>query len=168
MTKQQASCNIYQLRLNIRVIFYYQNQSISVQFIGPADGKPVDDFAYTTMVECSEKIIGGLSKDPKELADAFHSKGFIAPSVVDKIRQVPATNTENARSLFYPILHVIQHHPQRYENFLAVFEENPTLYGDVLATLKDTYHRKRLVGSILCMVALFFSLRYTYIIFIIT
>lgn len=103
---------------------------------GTADSNQVLDSRYVIMVDCADEIVGGLAMDPKQSATAFYSKGFIAKSLFDEIIEVPATKRENAARLFSSILDVIQHYPQRFENFLSVLKENPTLYGELLATLQ--------------------------------
>ena len=94
-------------------------------------------------MECSDKIMEGLAKEPEELATAFHKKGFIAQNVVDRINQLPATRRDKARTLYYAILDTVKCYPHRYENFLAVLKGNPRLYGDLLAALEKTLYQKR-------------------------
>ena len=98
---------------------------------------------YETMLECQDKIIDGLAKEPEDLAIAFHRKGFIAQNIVDRINELPATKRDKARTLNYAILDTVQFYPHRYENFLAVLKRNPRLYGDLLAALERTLHQKR-------------------------
>ena len=94
-------------------------------------------------MECNDKIIEGLAKEPEELATAFHKKGFIAQNIVDRINELPATKRDNARTLYYAILKTVQVYPHRYENFIAVLQGNPRLYGDLLAALEIALHQKR-------------------------
>ena len=94
-------------------------------------------------MQCSDKIIEGLSKEPEELATAFHRKGFIAQNTVDHINELPATKSNKGRMLYYAILGKVQFYPHRYDNFLAVLQGNPRLYGDLITALEENLRQKR-------------------------
>ena len=102
-------------------------------------------YAYEALVECSEAIIAGLSKDPKTLVISLRRTGFVSDDTVEEIVDLPVTRTSNARKLYSAILSCVKHHPNRYTNFIAVLHENNVLYGDLLKTLEDTYVQKGLL-----------------------
>ena len=94
-----------------------------------------------TIVDCSEKIIAGLSSEPKAIAVTLHGKGFISIEVLGKIIEQPAT-TDHATILYLSILETVQHHPHRYSEFISILRSNTLLYSDLLKVLEETYQEK--------------------------
>ena len=102
-------------------------------------------YAYETLVECSEAIVAGLSKDSKALVISLHRTGFVSDDTVEEIVDLPVTRTNNARKLYSVILNCVKHHPHKYTDFITVLQENDVLYGDLLKALEETYVRKGLL-----------------------
>lgn len=97
-------------------------------------------FAYSTLVACSKAIIASLSMEPPAIAISLHQKGFISDDIRDEIIEVQTTTrSEKARKLFTAVLKVIEHHPNRYVDFVSILKENQLLYGDLLSTLEEKY-----------------------------
>ena len=94
-----------------------------------------------TIFDCSEKIIAGLSSEPKAMAVTLHGKGFISIEVLGKIIERPAT-TDRATILYLSILETVQHHPHRYSEFISILRSNTLLYSDLLKVLEETYQEK--------------------------
>ena len=88
------------------------------------------------MVECSEKIIHGLSGEPKTMATSLLAKGFIADGTLDDTFQlVHETKKDKGRRLYTAVLGVVRNFPQRYRDFISLLEQNRFLYGDLLKFL---------------------------------
>ena len=88
------------------------------------------------MVECSEKIIHGLSGEPKKMATSLLEKRFIADGTLDDTFQlVHETNTDKGRRLYAAVLEVIRNYPQRYSDFISLLEQNRSQYDDLLKVL---------------------------------
>ena len=102
-------------------------------------------YAYGTLVECSETIIAGLSKDPKALVISLRRTGFVSDDTVEEIVDLPVTSTNHARKLYSTILNCVKHHPHKYTDFITILQENDVLYGDLLKTLEETYVKKGLL-----------------------
>ena len=102
-------------------------------------------YAYETLVECSDTIVAGLSKDPKALVISLHRMGFVSDDTVEEIVDLPVTRTNNARKLYSAILNCVKHHPHKYTDFITILQENDVLYGDLLKTLEETYITKGLL-----------------------
>ena len=94
--------------------------------------------ANQTLVECSEATIQGLSKEPKTLAHALRSKGFISDEIVEEIIEQPVTRRENAWKLYTAILGTVKQHPHKYKDFVSILQGNTVLYGDLLEVLDKT------------------------------
>ena len=91
------------------------------------------------LVEQSEKVISGLSREPRSLANALFRIGLLSKEKVDEIVQIPATDSQKARKIFDVILECVQHFPNRYNDLISVFKEKRILYGDLLNTLEEAY-----------------------------
>ena len=102
-------------------------------------------YAYGTLVECSEAIVAGLSKDPKALVISLRRTGFVSDDTVEEIVDLPVTRTNNARKLYSVILNCVKHHPHKYTDFITILQENDVLYCDLLKTLEETYVKKGLL-----------------------
>ena len=87
-----------------------------------------DNFGYKTLLHCSDKIIAGLSSEPKTVSDTLHGKGLISTELLREISELQATKTDNARKLYLSILETVQHHPNRYSNFISILSSNTLLY----------------------------------------
>ena len=91
------------------------------------------------MIILCDKLISGLSREPKALAHTLLGKGFLSHEKVEEIVQIPSTDTQNARKIYNVVLGRVQHFPHRYNDFLAVLEEKTFLYRDLLTALKEAY-----------------------------
>ena len=94
---------------------------------------------HQTIVDCSEKIIAGLSEEPKSMALVLHGKGFISTETLREVTELPTTKTDNATKLYLSILETVQHHPHRYSEFISILRGNTLLYSDLLKVLEETY-----------------------------
>ena len=94
---------------------------------------------YTVLITLCDKLISGLSREPKALAYTLLGKGLFSREKVEEIVQIPATDTQNARKIYDVVLGCVQHFPHRYNDFLAVLEEKALIYGDLLTALKEAY-----------------------------
>ena len=106
--------------------------------VGPSDLK--DNYGYQTLVYCSEKIIAGLSSEPKSVGDSLHGEGLVSTEVLREISELPATKTDNARKLYLSILRTVQHYPNRFSDFIPILSGNVLLYSDLLRALEETYN----------------------------
>ena len=97
---------------------------------------------HQTIVDCSEKIVAGLSKEPKSVAVALHGRGFISTETLSEVTELPATKADHARKLYLSILGTMRHHPHRYSEFISILCSNKLLYSDLLKVLKETYQEK--------------------------
>ena len=91
---------------------------------------------YTVLKELSDKVINGLSREPKVLAYALLGKGLLSHQKVNEIVEIPATDTQNAQKVYEIMLERVRNFPCKYNEFKSVFEENPILYDDLLEELK--------------------------------
>lgn len=104
-------------------------------------GSPDFKFAHDTMVACGDKIVEGLSREPKELALSLHAKGIIADDTFQETNELNETKREKARRLYTAALEVVKTYPHRFADFVAVFQKNQLLYFDLLKALEETYKR---------------------------
>ena len=95
---------------------------------------------YTVLIKLCDKVISGLSREPQALAHTLLGKGLLSQEKVEEIVQIPATDTQNARKIYDVVLECVQHFPHRYTDFISVLGENPLLYSDLLAGLRDVYN----------------------------
>ena len=95
---------------------------------------------HQTLVNCTEKIIAGLSSEPKTVGDSLHGKGLISTEVLREITEVQATKTDNARILYFSISEAVRHYPSKYFDFISVLRCNTLLYSDLLKVLEQTYN----------------------------
>lgn len=85
------------------------------------------------MVACSTIIIHGLSTDPKAMATALHTKGFIGDGTLNETDQLNETSSNKGRRLYTAVLQVVTNYPDRYDHFLSVLQQTLTrkLYSDL-------------------------------------
>ena len=94
------------------------------------------------MVACGDKIVEGLSREPKELAQSLHTKGIIADDTLQETNELlNETKREKARRLYTAVLDVVKTYPRRFEDFVAVLRTNQLLHIDLLKELEETYKR---------------------------
>ena len=105
-------------------------------------GSSKDNYGHQTLVDCSEKIIAGLSGEPKAIAVALHGRGFISTELLGEITELSVTKMDNASKLYVAILRSVQHHPHRYSEFISILRSNTLLYSDLLKVLEETYQEK--------------------------
>ena len=101
-----------------------------------------DNYGHQTLVDCSKKIIAGLSSEPKSVSDSLHGKGLISSELLREMAELQATKTDNARKLYVSILKTVQHHPHRYFDFISILHSDKLLYSDLLKVLEETYQEK--------------------------
>ena len=87
------------------------------------------------MVKCSDKIIHGLSADPKTMATSLRAKGFIADGTLDDTFQLHETKNNKGRRLYTAVLGVVMNYPQRYKEFISLLEQNRSQYAALLEVL---------------------------------
>ena len=106
-------------------------------------------FAHQTLRDCGEKIVHGLSMDPKAMATSLHAKGFITDNILEEINTLSQTKTDKARCLYSAILKFVKEYPQRYSDFIQILQKYKLLLaiGDLLKVLKETYQK----NSTFCM-----------------
>ena len=95
---------------------------------------------YTVLIKLCDKVISGLSREPKALAHTLLGKGLLSQEKVDEINQIPATDKQNARKIYDVMLECVQHFPHRYTDFIFALKENALLYNDLLTALGETCH----------------------------
>ena len=98
-------------------------------------------FAYDVMVACGDKIVEGLSRDPKELALSLHTKGIIGDDVLQKTNELNEIDRDKARRLYTTALEVVKTYPHRFEDFVSVLQKNRLLHNDLLKQLEQTYKK---------------------------
>ena len=113
----------------------YFNILIDPQPVGPNHG-------YTVLIKLCDKIISGLSREPKALAHTLFGKGLLSQEKVEEIVQISATDTQNSRKIYDVVLGCVQHFPHRYTEFISVLEEKALLYSDLLTALREAYQRE--------------------------
>ncbi len=88
------------------------------------------------MVSCAEKIVEGLSRDPKAIATSLLSRGLISDTVLRETIELNETKVDKARRLHTTVLDVVKLYPERYDDFLAIFREHGGMYTDLLELLE--------------------------------
>ena len=61
--------------------------------------------------------------------------GLLSHQKVIEIVQIPATDTQNAQTIYDIVLERVRNFPSIYQKFKSVFEDNSVLYGDLLEEL---------------------------------
>ena len=102
-------------------------------------------FAHQTLVDCGEKIVHGLSMDPKAMATSLHTKGFITDHMLKEINTLSQTKTDKARCLYSAILEFVKEYPQRYSDFIQILQKYKLLHGDLLKELQETYQKNSML-----------------------
>ena len=102
---------------------------------------PGNNIGYNVLVQCGEKIVGDLTKDPKTVALQLHARKFISADVLEETNELNETNRSKARRLYTAVLDLVRHHSQRYGEFLSILEGNRTLFRDLLKELQITYNK---------------------------
>ncbi len=68
-------------------------------------------------MSCFEKIVHGLSQDPRAMATALLAKGFISEETFVETIELSCTNKVKGESLYQNILDVVKKYPHRYKDF---------------------------------------------------
>ncbi len=84
------------------------------------------------MVSCAEKIVEGLSRDPRGLATSLSARGLISDTIM---METLIPKVDKARRLFTTVLEAVKLHPGRYDDFLAILREHG-VYTDLLEMLE--------------------------------
>ena len=103
-----------------------------------------NNIGYNVLVQCGEKIVGDLTKDPKTLSLQLHAMKFISADILEETNELNETNRSKARRLYTAVLDLVRHHPQRYGEFTSILEGNKTLYRDLLKELQMIYNKLKL------------------------
>ena len=85
------------------------------------------------MVSCAEKIVEGLSRDPRGLATSLSARGLISDTIMREIIEI---KVDKAKRLYTTVLNVVKHYPEKYDDFLAILREHGEVYTDLLELLK--------------------------------
>ena len=88
------------------------------------------------MVSCAEKIVEGLSRDPRGLATSLLSRGLISDNFLSETIELNETKVAKARRLFTAVLNVVKHYPERCDDFVAILREHGGMYTDLLEMLE--------------------------------
>ncbi len=97
------------------------------------------NYGYNILVECCDRVCGGLSRDPLNIAQSLVGKGFIATDFMEEVRTLAGTNLEKGTKLYVALLKVVEHFPNRYSDFISVLEDNKALHSDLLTALRNTH-----------------------------
>ena len=89
---------------------------------------------YKTMVQCTPKLVAGIAKDPKEIADALFAKGLIAEGVKGEM-SLQLTPTDKARKLVENVTSEVKIYPKE-------------TFREFLDILRDCGWLKKLVGAL--------------------
>ncbi len=87
------------------------------------------------MVSCAEKIIEGLSRDPKRIASLL-AKRLISDAVVRETIELNETKVDKAKRLYTTVLNVVKHCPEKYNHFVWIFRGPGRVYTDLLELLE--------------------------------
>ncbi len=88
------------------------------------------------MVSCAEKIVGGLSRDPRGLANSLSARGLISDTIMMQTLILNETRVDKARRLYTTVLEAVKLHPGRYDHFVAILREHGGVYTDLLEMLE--------------------------------
>ena len=88
------------------------------------------------MVSCAEKIVEGLSRDPRGLATPLSARGLISDTIMMQTLILNETRVYKARRLFTTVLEAFKLNPWRYNDFLAILREHGEVYTDLLEMLE--------------------------------
>ncbi len=89
------------------------------------------DIGYERMVSCAEKIVEGLSRDPRGLATSLSARGLISDTIMMQTLILNETRVDKARRLYTTVFDAVKLHPERYDHFLAILREHG-VYIDLL------------------------------------
>ena len=101
----------------------------------------MSNIGYNVLVQCGEKIVRELTKDPKALAVQLHSKKYISDRTLAKTIELEEIKHDKATRIHGTVLEIVRHHPRRYGEFISILEDNGTLYRDLLKELQITYNK---------------------------
>ncbi|XP_064383526.1 uncharacterized protein LOC135332127 isoform X3 [Halichondria panicea] len=94
------------------------------------------NIGYERMVSCAEKIVEGLSRDPRGLATPLSARGLISDTIMMQTLILNETRVYKARRLFTTVLEAVKLNPWRYNDFLAILREHGEVYTDLLEMLE--------------------------------
>ena len=95
--------------------------------------------AYSTMVRCSVSLNHAMSKDPKALALALFSAGFISQATLDEINELNETRSDKGRRLYSAVLGRVRSFPMKFVDFINILRQDRSQYGDVLVEIDNKY-----------------------------
>ena len=100
-----------------------------------------NNVGYSVLVQCGEKIVGELTKEPKTLAVQLHANKFISDRTLAETIELEEIKHDKAARLHTAVLGTVRQHPQRYGEFISILEGNRTLYDDLLRELEVIYNK---------------------------
>ena len=95
--------------------------------------------AYNTMVRCSVSLNHALSKDPKALALALYSAGFVSQATLDETIELNETKSAKGSRLYSAVLGRVRSFPMKFADFIDVLRRDRLQYGDVLMEIDRTF-----------------------------
>ncbi len=107
---------------------------------GDFDYSQCDCCAHHTMVKCCEKLSSAMSQDPKALADALRSEGFISQSTLDETNQrQDETKMDKGRRLYRAVSGKVQHYPKKHFPVFIEILRKEEIYIDILNEIYTVY-----------------------------
>ena len=95
--------------------------------------------AYNTMVRCSVSLNHALSKDPKALALALYSAGFVSQATLDETNELNETKSAKGSRLYSAVLGRVRSFPMKFVDFIDILRRDRVQYGEVLAEIDKKY-----------------------------
>ena len=95
--------------------------------------------AYNTMVRCSVSLNHAMSKDPRALAQALHSAGFISQATLDETNELNETKSAKGSRLYSAVLGRVRSFPKKFADFIDILRRDRLQYGEVLVEIDQKY-----------------------------
>ena len=95
--------------------------------------------AYYTMVRCSVSLNHAMSKDPKALALALYSVGFISQATLNETNELNETKSAKGSRLYSAVLDRVRSFPMKFVDFIDILRQDRLQYGDVLMEIERTF-----------------------------
>ena len=92
------------------------------------------------MVRCSVSLNHAMSKDPKALALALYSAGFISHSTLDETVELNETKSSKGSRLYSAVLGRVRNFPKKFADFVEILRKERALYHDVLNDIDRVYN----------------------------
>ena len=95
--------------------------------------------AYNTMVRCSVSLNRAMSEDPKALAQALYSAGFISQATLEETNELNETKSSKGSRLYGAVLGRVRNFPKKFADFIVILRQKRELYGDMLSEIDRVY-----------------------------